>query len=130
MFVKYVEDVSGILGIAPLILSIIITPVATELPEKLNSVIWIGRRKDTLALGNISGAMVFQSSFPVVFGILFTPWHLEGITMISAVLALISGVLNLLWVKTTKTINPFVLMFSGVLYAIFIICIISGVDFL
>lgn len=121
LFVKYVENTSSIIGIAPLILSIIITPVATELPEKLNSIIWIGRKKDTLALGNITGAMVFQSSFPVVFGILFTPWHLAGITMLSAVLALISAVINLLWVKISKTVNPFVLMLGGVLYAIFII---------
>ena len=59
-------------------LSLIITPIATELPEKINSVIWVGQGKDTLALGNITGAMVFQSCFPVVFGMLFTEWDLQG----------------------------------------------------
>ncbi len=121
LFIGYVEDLSKILGIAPLILSMIITPIATELPEKLNSVMWIGKKKDTLALGNISGAMVFQSSFPVVFGILFTPWNLQGATMVSAALALSSALFNLLWIKTKKTVNPYVLMFSGIFYLAFII---------
>lgn len=120
LFVKYVECLATCLGIAPLILSMIITPIATELPEKLNSVIWIGRKKDTLALGNITGAMVFQSCFPVVFGIIFTPWNLTGITMLSAILALTSAVLNLGWIKITKTLNPYVLMSSGILYVIFL----------
>lgn len=121
LFVKYVESLANSLGIAPLILSMIITPIATELPEKLNSVIWIGHKKDTLALGNITGAMVFQSCFPVVFGILFTPWNLTGITMLSAVLALTSAALNLSWIKITKSMNPYVLLGSGALYAIFLI---------
>lgn len=120
-FVEHVEGISTILGISPLILSIIITPIATELPEKLNSIIWIGRKKDTLALGNITGAMVFQSCVPVVFGIIFTPWNLTGITMLASVLALTSAIINLGWIKMRKTVNPYVLMSGGILYAIFII---------
>lgn len=120
LFVHYVELFSGVLGISPLILSIIITPIATELPEKLNSIIWIGKKKDTLALGNITGAMVFQSCIPVAFGIAFTPWALDGVTMISAILAFTSAILNLLWIKVRRTVNPFALMFGGLLYLIFI----------
>jgi len=121
LFVEEVQNVSKLIGVSALILSIIITPIATELPEKLNSVIWIGKKKDTLALGNITGAMVFQSCVPVVFGIIFTPWDLKGITMVSAVLAFASAVLNLLWIKIRKNVNPFLLMFGGVMYLIFIL---------
>ncbi|WP_045168385.1 sodium:calcium antiporter [Caldicellulosiruptor morganii] len=120
LFVDYVQKVATIIGVPALILSIIITPIATELPEKLNSVIWIGKKKDTLALGNITGAMVFQSSVPVVFGIIFTPWDLKGITMVSAILAFVSALLNLLWVKIKKSVNPVALLFGGVLYLIFL----------
>ncbi len=126
LFIGYVEDMSKLIGVAPLILSIIITPIATELPEKLNSIMWVGRNKDTLALGNVTGAMVFQSCFPVVFGILFTPWNLHGITMVSAILALTSAVLTLAWVKVKGTINPFVLMFGGILYTVFIVYVFNG----
>ncbi|MGC8667473.1 MAG: sodium:calcium antiporter [Chthonomonadales bacterium] len=77
-FVDALTHTARALGIRPLILSLFITPVATELPEKFNSVLWIRRKKDTLALGNISGAMVFQSSVPPAIGILFTDWHLDA----------------------------------------------------
>lgn len=120
LFVDYVQKVSALIGIPALVLSIIITPIATELPEKLNSIIWVGKKKDTLALGNITGAMVFQSSVPVVFGIIFTPWDLKGITMVSAILAFVSAILNLSWVKIKKCVNPIALLFGGVLYLIFI----------
>lgn len=125
MFVGYVESLSLALGIAPLILSIIITPIATELPEKLNSVIWVAQSKDTLALGNITGAMVFQSCFPVLFGIMFTPWDLKGVTMVSAVLAFTSAILNLAYVKLKKTVSPFILLFGGVLYAVFLLYVFA-----
>ncbi len=69
IFVKEIETLSETLGAAPLIVSLLITPIATELPEKFNSVLWVRQRKDTLALGNITGAMVFQSTFPVSVGL-------------------------------------------------------------
>jgi cation:H+ antiporter len=123
LFIKYVQVLSSAIGMSPLILSLIITPIATELPEKLNSIIWVGRKKETLAIGNITGAMVFQSCFPVVFGMIFTPWHLKGMTVVSAVLALSSAFLNLLWLKIFKTMNPVMLMSGGILYAVFIVAL-------
>ena len=42
-----------------------IAPLATELPEKPNSVLWMREGKDALALGNVTGAMVFQATVPV-----------------------------------------------------------------
>ena len=123
LFVQYVEKLSVLFGVSALILSIIITPIATELPEKLNSVIWTGKGKDTLAMGNITGAMVFQSCFPVVIGMLFTSWKLTGITLISAALALFSAGFNLAWIKITKSVNPVVLLTGGLLYAVFLFCI-------
>jgi len=124
LFIGYVEELSVSLGVAPLILSIIITPIATELPEKMNSIIWVGRGKDTLAMGNITGAMVFQSCFPVVFGILFTPWNLSGATMLSAGLAFCSSLLVLGWIAVFKRLNPFVLLIGGLLYGVFIAYVI------
>jgi len=110
MFVGYVSAVSIAAGVSAMILSIIITPIATELPEKCNSVLWIGKRKDILAVGNVTGAMVFQSSFPVVFGILFTEWDLRGIPMVSALIALASSLFVLAWVKIKRSLNPYILM--------------------
>jgi cation:H+ antiporter len=121
LFIKSTETVSELMGISPLILSIIITPIATELPEKCNSIIWVTKGKDTLALGNITGAMVFQCCFPVVFGILFTPWQIRGLTLLSAGLVFASTIMNMLWVRRFKTINPLILVASGIMYLVFII---------
>ncbi|HNX00123.1 MAG TPA: sodium:calcium antiporter [Candidatus Cloacimonadota bacterium] len=123
LFIHFVKLLSDVMGIAPLILSIIITPIATELPEKLNSIIWTRQKKDTLALGNITGAMVFQSCFPVVFGMLLTPWVLKGITLLSAIIALVSASIYLAWIRITKRINPFLLMIGGIGYLIFLMAI-------
>jgi cation:H+ antiporter len=123
LFIHYVELFSVRIGVSPLILSLIITPIATELPEKFNSVIWVGRKKDTLALGNITGAMVFQSCFPVAFGILFTHWDLRGITMVSAVCALSMAAITLLWVRVRGTLNPFFLLIGGALYGVFLFAV-------
>ena len=60
-------------SVPSLVFALLVAPVATELPEQFNGVIWIRRRKDTLAMGNVTGAMVFQSSFPVSVGLLLTP---------------------------------------------------------
>jgi cation:H+ antiporter len=74
-FISGVEDASKILGISPLLLSLLIIPIATELPEKVNSILWIRRHKDTLAFGNITGAMVFQGTLLPAIGITLTPWE-------------------------------------------------------
>lgn len=124
-FVLSVADVAPMLHISPLVLSMIITPVATELPEKLNSVIWIRRGKDTMALGNITGALVFQSCFPVAIGIAFTPWVIEGATLISAFLAIFSVLYHYLWLTTRKTLSPYGLMSSGLLYLVFLFFIFT-----
>lgn len=72
-FVEGVKQGSETIGIPAGLISLVLAPLATELPEKFNSVIWLRDDKDTLALGNITGAMVFQSTIPVSLGLLFTP---------------------------------------------------------
>ena len=95
-FVRAVETLSASFGVAPEILALIIAPIATELPEKFNSVLWIRHGKDTLAIGNISGAMVFQACLPVIVAILFAPdsWRLSEQTLptfASAAIAIVSS---------------------------------------
>jgi cation:H+ antiporter len=106
-------------GVPALILSLIVTPIATELPEKMNSVLWIKEGKDTLALGNITGAMVFQASFPVAIGVAFTPWDLRGPTMVSALIAIISAAICFIVLKVKRKMPPQVLLIGGALYLVF-----------
>ena len=71
VFVRAVEDLASVLGIDEILLALVIAPIATELPEKFNSIIWVRGGKDTLSMGNITGAMVFQSTIPTVVALLF-----------------------------------------------------------
>jgi cation:H+ antiporter len=131
LFVGEIQALASIVGIAPLVLSLLITPVATELPEKLNSVIWISRKKDTLAFGNMSGALVFQSAFPVTVGILFTDWSLSlnpsdpsFLAAFSCVLALLSGLNLLFFVRRFENLHLPHLLASGSLYVVFVIAVV------
>jgi cation:H+ antiporter len=93
LFVTEVEHVAMEFGVPLLVLALVLAPLATELPEKANSFIWVRDGKDSLALGNITGAMVFQSSLPVAFGLAFTPWLLEPAALVAGVVGLIGGAL-------------------------------------
>jgi cation:H+ antiporter len=74
-FVDAVEALATDFGIDGTLLALVIAPIATELPEKFNSVIWVRQGKHTLAMGNITGAMVFQSTIPTVVALLFASNH-------------------------------------------------------
>ncbi|MGI8846290.1 MAG: sodium:calcium antiporter, partial [Thermoleophilaceae bacterium] len=77
LFVEELTKVAEAVGVASLVLALIIAPLATELPEKLNSVIWMRQDKDRLAVGNITGAMAFQGTVPVALGLTITEWQLD-----------------------------------------------------
>jgi cation:H+ antiporter len=118
-FVAKVTEVAKSVSVPTLVLSLIITPIATELPEKFNSITWIRNRKDTLALGNITGAMVFQSSILPAIGILFTPWTLDAKALASIVIAVAATFI--LWADMTlrKRLSPRSLLAAGGLYVLY-----------
>jgi cation:H+ antiporter len=117
LFVNELTVVAAASGIRPLILSLIITPIATELPEKINSIIWVRQRKDTLAMGNISGAMVFQSSISPAIGMVFTEWKLDGQAVAVVVVALGSAATAWISMMVTKRLSPYALLTGGLFYA-------------
>jgi cation:H+ antiporter len=90
-FIHGIEHAAPLLGISALMLSLIIVPVATELPEKVNSILWIRRHKDTLAFGNITGAMVFQGTMLPAIGVLLTPWAPQKEVLAGVVITLIAA---------------------------------------
>jgi cation:H+ antiporter len=72
-FVDAVGHLARSVGVSEVLLALVVAPIATELPEKFNSIIWIRQGKDTLAMGNITGAMVFQSAIPTSVALIFAP---------------------------------------------------------
>ncbi len=127
MFVNSIKEVAIIYGINAFILAIIIAPIATELPEKFNSVIWISRGKDTLALGNITGAMVFQSSLIPALGIFLTDWQLSSSALVSAVLAVAASALLYVELVSKKHISATMLLLSGIFYLVFLAAVFQGI---
>jgi cation:H+ antiporter len=91
LFVTEIEHLAKQAGVSPLVLALVLAPLATELPEKANSVLWSRRGKDALALGNITGALVFQSMPIVAVGLAFTPWELTG-PSIAAIVCAVLGI--------------------------------------
>jgi cation:H+ antiporter len=116
LFVHAVESIGTQLGLSPLAFSLLVAPLATELPEKFNSIIWIRQGKDTLAMGNMTGAMVFQASFPVTVGLLFTEWRLDQTGLVAAVIALAAG--GVLWatLRFRGRLSAPLLLIQGVFY--------------
>jgi cation:H+ antiporter len=126
-FVDGIGRISTLLGVPAFIFSLLVAPVATELPEKVNSFIWIGQSKDTIAMGNLTGAMVFQSSLIPAVGIFLTPWELSPIAILSCVLAIISALVAYIAVRKQGRMDSRLLAgFGGLFYIIFVGAVVSG----
>lgn len=124
-FVYCVEHLSALVGLSPLLLALLIVPIATELPEKVNSVIWIRRGKDTLAFGNITGAMVFQGSLLPALGLTITPWQPTREVVIG-VLITYAAALWLLWQsRGGGRLRVWHLLVNGAIYVAYISAMIA-----
>jgi len=123
LFVDELIKVAESFGVEALVLALILAPLATELPEKVNSFFWIRENKDSLALGNITGAMVFQSTIPVGIGLMFTGWDLSGYAALSIVLGLLGGAIAWLALHKLDRFNGWAVAGWGVLYATFFVVV-------
>ena len=97
VFVNQIDVLGPILHVKPQLLALLVGPIATELPETLNAIIWIRQGKVRLALANISGAMMIQATVPTAFGLFFTRWMLDpalqvagGVTLAAVLILLLA----------------------------------------
>jgi len=123
-FINGVEEASHLLGISALLLSLLIIPIATELPEKVNSILWIRKGKDTLAFGNITGAMVFQGTLLPAIGIMLTPWEPRKEVVLGIAITLIAAI----WMRYLLTkggIKVWHLLVNGVMYVTYLVLVLS-----
>ena len=127
MFVGQIRYFAQLFSINPLVLSLILAPIATELPEKFNSVLWVSQKKDTLALGNITGAMVFQSCIPTAIGILLTPWVFGTESVINIILVYLSTVILFINLYRDKAFSAHILVTCGLFYLIYLVYIMFDI---
>jgi cation:H+ antiporter len=130
-FVGAVRDLAASLGVGSALLALVVAPIATELPEKFNSVIWVRQGKDTLALGNITGAMVFQSAIPTSIALLFAPaaWSVEpdsALSFLSAGIAVASLAAIFLPLHFRGRLTGRGLLVGGIFYVAYLGLVIWG----
>jgi cation:H+ antiporter len=121
LFVEELITVAEDLGVDALVLSLILAPLATELPEKANSFFWVREGKDSLALGNITGAMVFQSTIPIAFGLLLVDWDLDRYATVAAVLGLAGGAVAYWALRLRDRFEPLAIAIWSGLFATFLV---------
>jgi cation:H+ antiporter len=130
-FVGSVEHLATTIGIDPVILALVIAPIATELPEKFNSVIWVRQGKDTLAMGNITGAMVFQSTIPTVVALLFAAdaWHFSAdsrVAFLSAGIAFAASAVIFIPMARSGRLLGKNLLVGGLFYVAYLIIVAAS----
>jgi len=125
LFVEQVLSVAEDAGLEPLVLSLVLAPFATELPEKANSFFWIREGKDSLALGNITGALVFQSTLPMAVGLAFTSWELDSYSLVAGCLALAGGLVAILTLQVRRRFNGRAIALWAALYVAFVVYVVS-----
>ena len=115
-FVGEIEYFAKIYSLSLVVLSLIITPFATELPECVNSIIWLKNDKDDLALANVIGATVFQATIPFSIGILLTSWVLNLNILINACVVILASLMIMLDILMHKKIRLISLILAGFFY--------------
>lgn len=118
LFVKQLEWAGPAMGLSPVVTALLLSPIATELPETMNAIIWVRQGKTKLALANISGAMMIQATVPSGIGLLGTQWLFDTPLLLAGI-ATLAVVLYLLALFRTHRITPTTLALSGLFYVAF-----------
>lgn len=130
LFVNTITFFAQITQINPMILSLFLAPIATELPEIFNSIIWVKESKDNIAFANLSGAIVYQASILPAIGLLLTKWTFSIEALINVILVYASVITLYITIsKCKKNIPVKIFFFNGFYWLIYIIyvCFDKGI---
>jgi cation:H+ antiporter len=117
-FVKQIEAIGVALQLSPHLVALVLSPVATELPETMNALIWVRQGKERLALANISGAMMIQATIPSSLALFATPWMFDAPLMVAGALTGVA-VIYLWWMFRRGHVDARWLVPVGLLYGVF-----------
>jgi cation:H+ antiporter len=125
LFVRQLEAVGPMLGLSASVTALLLSPIATELPEIMNAIIWVRQGKTHLALANISGAMMIQATVPSGLGLLFTPWRFTAPLLLAGLITIAAIIYLLVLLKTAgftarriSWVAVFYLVFAAGLFVI------------
>ncbi len=117
-FVTQLEWAGPALGLSSVVVALLLAPIATELPEIMNAIIWVRQGKPQLALANISGSMMIQATVPSGIGLLCTPWLFDGPLMVAGA-ATLASVSYLWWLLRSGRMTAGRLTFAAGFYVAF-----------
>ncbi|MEW1566177.1 sodium:calcium antiporter [Streptomyces sp. NPDC093509] len=118
LFVKQLDAIGPMLGLSAAVTALLLSPVATELPEIMNAVIWVRQGKTQLALANISGAMMIQATVPSGLGLLFTRWDFDAALLWSGLITM-AAIVYLLMTMRGHRLTPARLTVAAGFYVVF-----------
>jgi cation:H+ antiporter len=118
IFVHQLDAIGPMLGLSGAITALLLSPIATELPEIMNAIIWVRQGKTQLALANISGAMMIQATVPSGLGLLFTDWRLDHALLWSGAVTMAAITYLLVTLRANK-LTPTRLAIAALLYLVF-----------
>ncbi|HEV2540379.1 MAG TPA: sodium:calcium antiporter [Frateuria sp.] len=118
IFVAQIDAIGVALRLSAHLVALVLSPVATELPETVNALIWVRQGKERLALANISGAMMIQATIPSSLALFFTPWLFDLPLVLAGVLTTVA-VAYLWWLFRRGRVNARWLVPVGLLYGVF-----------
>ena len=79
-FVDAVEHLAHALGVDEVLLALVIAPIATELPEKFNSIIWVRQARTRSRWATSPARWSSRAPSPTVVGLVFAGdgWSIDG----------------------------------------------------
>lgn len=118
IFVSQLDLIGVMLSLPPHLVALVLSPVATELPETVNALIWVRQGKERLALANISGSMMIQATIPSSLAIFATPWLFDTPLIVAGALTALA-IIYLWWLFRHGRVDARWLLPVGLLYGIF-----------
>lgn len=106
VFVAQLDWAGPQLGLSKAVVALLLAPVATELPEVMNALIWVRQGKVQLALSNVSGSMMVQATVPSGLGLLFTSWRFDGPLLLSGLVTMAAIVFLLVTLRRGRLSAP------------------------
>jgi cation:H+ antiporter len=122
VFVLQIQTIGVALHMPPHLIALVLSPVATELPETMNALIWVRQGKERLALANISGAMMIQATVPSALALFATPWMFDAPLIVAGIITAIA-IVYLWWLFRRGQVDGRKLLPVGLLYVVFAACV-------
>ncbi|MEM0133918.1 MAG: hypothetical protein QXU18_01635 [Thermoplasmatales archaeon] len=122
ILVTAIDKLSVQIGVNRELITILLVPIGTIVPETMNAIIWASRRKTSLAIGAMVGEEIFFVTLFPALGILASQWIVtsDGILAI-ALTSSFSVVLGLLTFKYRKAVYVFLFYLASLAVFLFFI---------